>query len=226
MDEMAQAPAASTALVPGPDATRRRVRVKICGVTTPEDALLAAAVGADAVGLNFYPPSPRAIDLVAAAAIADVLPPFVARVGVFVDPDARYTKAAIAAGHLDYLQFHGNEPAAFCSGFGVPYIKAAGVGAGFDFDALRRCHPKAGAFLLDAFDPLRIGGTGRAFDWSVWPRSDCPLILAGGLDADNVAAAIAATRPFAVDVASGVEGAAKGRKDPQRMARFMAAAAA
>lgn len=201
------------------------MRVKICGVTTPEDALLAATAGADAVGLNFHLPSPRAIDLAMATAIAQALPPFVAKVGVFVDPDARGVKAAVAAAALDCLQFHGNEPAEFCGSFGMPYIKAAGVGAGFDFDALRRRHPQASAFLLDAFDPERIGGTGRAFDWRAWPRSDRPLILAGGLDADNVAAAIAATRPYAVDVASGVEGAAKGRKDPRRMARFMAAAA-
>lgn len=225
MDEKTIAPGAGPAPAPGPSARGRRVRVKICGVTTPEDALLAAAVGADAIGLNFHPPSPRAIDLAMATAIARALPPFITKVGVFVDPDARRVKAALAAAPLDCLQFHGDEAAEFCNSFGLPYIKAAGVGAGFDFDALRRRHPQASAFLLDAFDRERIGGTGRAFDWRAWPRSDCPLVLAGGLDADNVAAAIAATRPYAVDVASGVEGAAKGRKDARRMARFMAAAA-
>ena len=201
-----------------------RVRVKICGVTTPEDAQLAAEAGADAVGVNFYSPSPRAIDLATAEQIADALPPFVATVGVFVGPQAEDVRAAIEAANLDCLQFHGDEPAAFCAGFGVPYIKAAGVREGFDFEVLRGRHPEACAFLLDAFDAERIGGTGRAFDWRAWPRSDRPLILAGGLDAENVGAAIAATRPYAVDVASGVEGATKRRKDPRRVRRFMAAA--
>ena len=200
-----------------------RVRVKICGITTPRDARLAAQAGADAVGLNFHPPSPRCIDLAMAAEIGAALPPFVAIVGVFVDPPAETVKAAIEHAHLDMLQFHGDESAAFCSGFQRPYIKAAGVSADFDFDALCRSHPAAAALLLDAFDAKRKGGIGRTFDWRAWPRSQRPLVLAGGLNADNVASAIAATRPYAVDVASGVEGPSGG-KDAQRLANFMAAA--
>ena len=199
-----------------------RVRVKICGITTPRDARLAAQAGADAVGLNFHPPSPRFIDLPTAAEIAAALPPFVAIVGVFVDPPAETVEAAIEQAHLDYLQFHGDEPAAFCSGFQRPYIKAAGVSANFDFDALCGSHPAAAAFLLDASDAERRGGTGKTFDWRAWPRTRRPLVLAGGLNASNVGPAIAATRPYAVDVASGVEGPSGG-KDAQRLADFMAA---
>ena len=202
---------------------KSRVRVKICGITTPRDARLAAQAGADAVGLNFHPPSPRAVDLETAAEIAAVVPPFVAVAGVFVDPPAELVEAAIARARLDVLQFHGDEPAPFCSAFRRPYVKAAGVGERFDFGALCRGHPAASAFLLDAFDAERRGGTGRTFDWSAWPRSRRPLILAGGLNAENVATAIAATRPYAVDVASGVEGP-NGSKDAQRLADFMAAA--
>ena len=202
---------------------KSRVRVKICGITTPRDARLAAQAGADAVGLNFHPPSPRAVDLETAAEIAAEVPPFVAVAGVFVDPPAELVEAAIARARLDVLQFHGDEPAPFCSAFRRPYVKAAGVGEHFDFGALCRGHPAASAFLLDAFDAERRGGTGRTFDWSAWPRSRRPLILAGGLNAENVATAIAATRPYAVDVASGVEGPT-GSKDAQRLADFMAAA--
>ena len=203
-----------------------RVRVKICGITSPDDARLAANAGADAVGLNFHPPSPRAVDVQKAAAIARALPPFVAKVAVLVDPPAAQVAALMDAVPVDYLQFHGNESAAFCRSFGQPYIKATGVTASFDFAAFAREYADAEALLLDTFDPVRKGGTGQAFDWAAWPTaSDRALILAGGLNPDNVAAAVAATRPFAVDVASGVEGPVPGRKDAARVARFVAAVA-
>lgn len=199
--------------------------MKVCGVTSVADGRLAAAAGADAVGLNFHPPSPRAVAVETAAAIAGALPPFVAAVGVFVDPSAARVASALTAVRLDWLQFHGTEPAAFCRSFGRPYIKAAGVSAGFDFPAFAGEYRDAGALLLDAFDPVRRGGTGASFDWQAWPQSERALILAGGLTPDNVAAAVAATRPFAVDVASGVEGREPGRKDPERLARFVRAVA-
>lgn len=202
-----------------------RVRVKICGITNPRDGRLAADAGADAVGLNFHPASPRAVDLETAAAIARALPPFVAQIGVFVDPPADRVHATLAEVPLDCLQFHGDEPAAFCRSFKLPYIKATGVPAGFDFPAFAKHYPDASGFLLDAFDPVRKGGTGTAFDWRAWPKSERPLILAGGLNPCNVAAAVAATRPFAVDVASGVEGPVPGRKDAKRVANFLAAVA-
>lgn len=201
----------------------RRVRVKICGVTTLADGRLAAAAGADAVGLNFHRPSPRALSPEAAAAIVRGLPPFVATVGVFVDPAPEYVAAVLAAVPLDSLQFHGGEPAAFCRRFARPYIKALRVGANFRFGPLSRRYPDAQALLLDTWAADRAGGTGESFDWGKWPRSKRPLILAGGLRPENVAVAVAATRPYAVDVASGVEGSALGRKAPEKIARFMAA---
>ena len=202
-----------------------RVRVKICGVKTPEDGLMAAAAGADAVGLNFHAPSPRAVPSKQAAEIAAALPPFVATVAVFVDPQPRLVETVLNDVRPHILQFHGNEPAEFCRQFGLPYVKAAGIREGLDFAAFSARYGDAQALLLDTFDAERKGGTGRAFDWSQWPRSDRSLILAGGLNVANVARAVAATQPYAVDVASGVEGAVKGRKDARLVKEFMAAVA-
>ena len=207
------------------DPGRSRVRVKVCGVTTPEDARMAAFAGADALGLNFHPASPRALRPTAAARIVAALPPFVQAVGLFVDPAPDQVEAALAETRLDCLQFHGDEPPALCRRFGLPYVKAVGVSAALDFDAFAARYADAHGLLLDASDGARHGGTGRTFDWSLWPRSERPLILAGGLTPDNVAAAVTATRPYAVDVASGVEGEAAGRKDPARLARFLRAVA-
>ena len=155
-----------------------------------------------------------------ATVIRDALPR-VAVVGVFVDPAESLVREAQAAASLDVLQFHGAESAAFCRQFDAPYVKAVGFAPGFDFDAWEACYPDADALLLDS----GTGGTGVAFDWTRWPRSDRRLILAGGLNPDNVAEAVRMTRPFAVDVASGVEGATKGRKDRALLNDFMAAVA-
>lgn len=201
-----------------------RTRVKICGVTTPTDARMAADAGADAVGINFHPPSPRSVGPLMAVEIAAALPPFVVAVGVFVDPDADRVRRILDRVRLDSLQFSGNEDAAFCRVFGLPYIKAVGMAPDFDFAAFEVRYPDAQAILLDAHDDQLAGGTGRRFDWSSWPPSDRRLILAGGLDPDNVGAAISATRPYAVDVASGVEGDVKGRKDAALVRRFVAEA--
>ena len=157
--------------------------------------------------------------------IVAALPPFVAAVGVFVDPEPDLVAAVLQRVRLDCLQFHGDEPPQLCRSFGVAYVKATGVGEGFQFDAFANRYPDAQALLLDALDPIGKGGSGRSFDWAVWPRSEKPLILAGGLTPDNVAGAVAATRPYAVDVASGVEGVAKGRKDAERVTRFVQAVA-
>lgn len=198
-----------------------RTRVKICGVTTPGDARMAADAGADAVGINFHPPSPRAVGPLMAAEIAAALPPFVAAVGVFVEPDADRVRRILDRVRLDGLQFSGDESAEFCRAFGLPYIKVAGMATGFDFAAFEARYPDAQAFLLDTHDDDLAGGTGRSFDWSTWPDSDRRLILAGGLGPDNVAAAISATQPYAVDVASGVEGDVKGRKEAELVRRFV-----
>lgn len=206
-------------------AVRARVRVKVCGITTPADATLAADAGVDAIGINFFAGSPRAVSTDQAVAIRDALPAHVAAVGVFVDPSEATVREALGEVRLDALQFHGSESAAFCRRFDTPYVKAVGVQPGFDFDAWQQSYADARALMLDGSQGGRSGGTGVPFDWTLWPRSERLLVLAGGLNPDNVAAAIRRTRPFAVDVASGVEGATKGRKDPARLRGFLAAVA-
>lgn len=198
-----------------------RTRVKICGITRPGDAAEAARLGVDAIGLVFHPHSPRAVDPDAAAAIVRGIPPFVAAVGLFVDAPAEAVRAVLAIVPLDLLQFHGREPAEYCRAFGRRYVKALAVSAGSDPAAQAARYPDAAAWLFDTAVDGRSGGTGRTFDWGHLPQGlERPVILAGGLDPDNVAAAVRAVRPYAVDVSSGVE-AAKGIKDPARMAAFM-----
>ena len=198
-----------------------RVRIKICGLTRPEDARRAAALGADALGLNFYPPSPRFLTVPAARAVRASVPPFVASVAVFVNPDADEVRRVIGEVGVDVLQFHGTESAGFCEGFGLPYLKTVGMREGVDVAAAARAHPGAAALLLDVHDTERWGGTGRTFDWSAARgRVGRPLVLAGGLDAGNVAEAIRRVRPFAVDVCGGVESAG-GIKDEALLAAFV-----
>ncbi len=198
-----------------------RTRVKICGITRPEDGQEAARLGVDAIGLVFYAPSPRAVDVEQALEISAALPPFVTRVGLFVNAERAAIESILARVPLDLLQFHGDETPDACEGFSRPYIKALRVRPDLDVAAEVRRYAGAAGILLDAFQEGVPGGTGRSFDWAQIPAGlDRPLILAGGLDAGNVAAAIAQVRPYAVDVSGGVE-AAKGIKDPQRMAAFL-----
>ncbi len=198
-----------------------RTRVKICGVTQVGDALLVADCGADAIGWVFYPPSPRAVEPAAAAAMAAALPPFVTTVGLFVDAAADWIHAVLRQVPLDLLQFHGDEPPDFCERFQRPYIKAVKMAAGVDLLHEQRRFRSAKALLLDTFDPERPGGTGRTFDWTRIPAGlSMPYVIAGGLDAGNVAAALRATRAFAVDVSGGVE-ARKGVKDAGKITAFM-----
>lgn len=200
-----------------------RVRTKICGITSVEDGLAAAAAGCDAVGLNFVPSSPRYVSVETARDIADALPPLVTRVGVFVDALPRDIERVLAAVPLDLVQFNGEEDAAACRGFGLPYLKAVGVRTGFCIEALEDAYPTARAFLLDTYDPVARGGTGRTFDWSLWPTSPrMPLMLAGGLTPENVGAAIRRLRPYGVDVSSGVEGGARGVKSDPKVRAFIA----
>ena len=201
-----------------------RVRIKICGITRAEDARAAVALGADALGFVFFEASQRHIDLERARAIVAELPPFVSTVGVFADPDAAAVEAAVAEVRLDVLQFHGDECAADCERFGRPYMKGVRMGPGVDPRSVARMHPGAQALLLDAYVPGKPGGAGQTFDWSLVP-SDLgrPIVLAGGLTADNVANAIREVRPFGVDVSGGVEGARKGIKDRRKIERFIGA---
>lgn len=197
-------------------------RVKICGVTRPEDARAAARLGADAIGMVFYPPSPRALGLEAARAVTAALPPFVTPVGLFLDPTPDEVRAVLEAVPLELLQFHGTEPAELCRAFGRPYIKAVAMsGDNGDLAASAARYPDARALLVDSHVAGSAGGTGTAFAWERLPGERAlPVILAGGLEPANVAAAIAAVRPEAVDVSSGVE-RSKGVKDEALMREFI-----
>ncbi|MCC6302136.1 MAG: phosphoribosylanthranilate isomerase [Gammaproteobacteria bacterium] len=200
-----------------------RTRVKICGITRNEDALAAAALGADAIGLVFYARSPRRVDVARAAEIAAGLPPFVQAVGLFVDAGAAEIAAVLERVRVDLLQFHGDESPADCRGFGLPYIKAVRMRPGIDVRAEAERYHDARALLLDTYRPGVAGGTGATFSWDeIPPRPGAHLLLAGGLTPENVNDAIRAVRPYGVDVSGGVE-AAKGVKDAARMAAFFAA---
>lgn len=199
------------------------VRSKICGITRIEDALAAAEAGADAIGLVFYPKSPRAVNVQQARAIIATLPPFVTTVGLFVNASRCELNEILDAVPLDLLQFHGDETPADCDGYLRPWIKALRVRPGDDLEASCRQYAKASGILLDTYVAGVPGGTGEAFDWSLIPEHlSKPIILAGGLSADNVGAAIAQVSPYAVDVSGGVE-QARGIKDPARIEAFMRA---
>jgi len=198
-----------------------RTRVKICGITNREDALDAVRHGADAIGLVFYPPSPRAVTVPQAAAAVAALPPFVTVVGLFVDAGRAAIAEVLRGVRIDLLQFHGSEPPEDCAGHGRPYIKAVRMRGGTDLVAERARYADASALLVDAYQADAPGGTGTTFDWSLIPPALAPeLILAGGLTPDNVATAVRQVRPYAVDVSGGVE-REKGRKDPGKIAAFM-----
>ena len=198
-----------------------RTRVKICGITRGGDARAAAEAGADAIGLVFYPPSPRFLSVERAVEIRDALPPFVSAVALFVNPDAAQVAQVLGRVRPAMLQFHGEETPQFCAQFGVPYIKACRVRKGADLLEYLRPFSTAAGWLLDS--PVEeYGGVGERFDWSLAPAvRDRPIILAGGLTRDNVAEAIRHVRPWGVDVTSGVE-SAKGVKDVAKIAAFIA----
>ena len=198
-----------------------RTRVKICGITRPEDGLCAALAGADAIGLVFYRPSPRAVDLETARAITAVLPPFVTRVGLFVDADQGEVASVLNSIPLDMLQFHGNETPAECARYAIPYIKAVRMAEDVDLRAQAGLYASAAGLLVDSYIPGIAGGTGRTFDWGRIPAdTGKPVVLAGGLTPDNVCRAIATVRPYAVDVSGGVE-ADRGVKDPALIRSFI-----
>lgn len=199
-----------------------RTRIKICGITRQEDFDCAVQAGADALGFVFYPPSPRFLPAAAAAALCGRTPPFITRVGLFVNADPDFVREMLDRAAIDLLQFHGDEDAAYCEQFGRPYIKAARVRPGLDLLEFARAFPTAQGLLLDAWVEA-YGGVGQSFDWALIPEQlPAPIILSGGLHAGSVAAAIARIRPWAVDVSSGVE-RAKGVKDAAKIAAFVAA---
>ncbi|KPW50974.1 MULTISPECIES: phosphoribosylanthranilate isomerase [Pseudomonas syringae group] len=199
------------------------VRSKICGITRIEDALAAAEAGADAIGLVFYPKSPRAVTVLQARAIIAALPPFITTVGLFVNASRCELNETLDAVALDMLQFHGDETPEECDGYHRPYIKALRVKAGDDIAQACRTYRNARGVLLDTYVEGVPGGTGETFDWALIPDSlDKPVILAGGLTSANVAQAIAQVRPYAVDVSGGVE-KSKGIKDREKILAFMSA---
>ncbi len=199
-----------------------RTRVKICGFTRVEDAVSAATLGADAIGLVFYEGSPRFVELQQARRIVAALPAFVGVTGLFVNAEPAYVEQVLREVALDCLQFHGDESPEDCRRYGKPYIKAIRMRPELNYPEIEQSYQDARGLLLDAYVPDGArGGTGGGFDWSLVPRlRTLPVILAGGLRADNAAAAIAAVHPHALDVSSGVE-AAKGIKDPAKMAEFL-----
>jgi phosphoribosylanthranilate isomerase len=200
------------------------VIVKICGMTNEADTAAAAEAGADALGFVFYEPSPRHIQVGAAAALIRRLPPFVTKVGVFVNPPEELVHRAMGECGLNLLQFHGDEPPDFCLQFGVMTMKAFRVRDAASLDALAS-YP-TDAWLLDAYAPDKPGGTGERFNWELARAAQDhgrPIFLAGGLTPENVAEAVRQVRPYGVDVSSGVE-AAPGRKDPARVRAFIRAA--
>ena len=207
-------------MIAGSERTPAVVRIKICGITRPSDALAAISAGADALGFNFWPKSKRYVAPATARAIIATLPPFVTTVGVFVDAERSEIERIAALTGIRALQLHGDEPPPACVGYALPVIKALRVGA--DFSAAWFTRYEVRAYLLDA-PTVGYGGGGAVFDWNrlAGIHAGVPLILAGGLTPDNVAEAIATVRPYAVDVASGVE-ASPGIKDPEAMRRFVA----
>ncbi|KPN74123.1 phosphoribosylanthranilate isomerase [Neisseria sp. 74A18] len=199
------------------------IRVKICGITRPEDALAAARAGADAVGLVFYEKSKRRITVAQAQEIVRVLPPFVSVVALFVNEDAARIHDILAQVPVDVIQFHGDEDDAFCAQFRRPYLKAVRVRHAEDIQTACAQFPNARALLFDAYHPTEYGGTGQQFDWMLLPKQlDKPWVLAGGLTPENVAEAVRVSGAAAVDVSGGVE-VSGGIKDHDKIAAFLAA---
>ncbi len=198
-----------------------RTRVKICGFTRIEEAVYAAHQGVDAIGLVFYPPSPRHVEIEQAIRIVNALPAFTSVVALFVNEQEARIREVLARVPIDCLQFHGDEPAKACRIYDKRYIKAVSMREGIDIEALAQHYHDAAGLLLDAFHPDAKGGTGSQFDWAMIPKScTLPIILAGGLDETNAKQAVHAVRPYALDVSSGVE-TAKGIKDSLKIAAFI-----
>lgn len=198
-----------------------RVRVKICGITRVEDALVAVENGADAIGLVFYEPSPRAVSIEQAIKIVNQIPAFISIVGLFVNAEERFIRDVISNVALDLLQFHGDEVPEECSRYALPFMKAIRVKSDTNLVQCAKDYSASKALLLDTYTEGVAGGTGHTFDWGLIPSNlNKPVVLAGGLTAENVASAIQQVKPYAVDVSGGVE-LSKGIKDAAKIAAFM-----
>ena len=197
------------------------VKIKICGFTNAENAQQAALAGIDAIGLNFYAKSPRHIDIDSAREIVAALPPFVNKVGLFVNANPSLIDEVLCEVALDTLQFHGDESPSDCAQYEMPFIKAIRVSPELDLIKTANEYSQASALLLDTYQPDVYGGSGKSFDWSLANiELDLPIILAGGLTPENVSVAINTAQPYAVDVSSGVE-SAKGLKDIDKIRAFI-----
>ncbi len=200
-----------------------RTRIKICGITSVEDALAATRLGADAIGLVFYPPSPRYVEVEQAAEIAAALPPFVTTVALFVNADEQTIADVVSRVRIDLIQFHGNECKDYCGLHQRPYIKAVRMSDDVDLDKQLNDFSQARGLLLDTYKAGVPGGTGEQFNWDRVPTHLADkIILAGGLTPENVKDAVVQVHPYAVDVSGGVE-SAPGKKDTEKMARFIEA---
>jgi len=198
-----------------------RTRIKICGITRAEDADAAVAAGADSLGFVFYPPSPRNVSIEQAAELIAGLPAFVTSTALFVDADVEFVQRVIEQTKVDLLQFHGNESQEYCSQFARPYMKAIRMKPDVDVKAEAERYGDASAILLDAYRPGVPGGTGESFDWERIPAElRDSIVLAGGLNPDNIRKAVETVHPFAVDVSGGVE-ASKGMKDKEKIETFV-----
>lgn len=197
------------------------IRVKICGITSVADAQIAVKAGADAIGLVFYAPSPRAVSIEQAREIAASVGPFVTVVSLFVNAEESYVREVLANVDLHVLQFHGDEPREFCEQFQRPYMKAIRMRPELDVEGAINEYPSASAILLDAYRPGIPGGTGETFDWQRVPVASArPIVLAGGLTPENVAVAIQSTQVYGVDVSGGVE-SSPGKKDTYKVEQFV-----
>jgi phosphoribosylanthranilate isomerase len=195
-------------------------RVKFCGFTHQDDVAQAVALGADALGFVFYGPSSRYVSPEHAQTLTRSVPAFVTRVGLFVNEEAETVQRIFELARLNLIQYHGEESPEFCDAIGLPYIKAFRVRKGMDLRTEMDRYPNASGFLLDVYVKGQPGGTGERFDWELIPQSHAPIILAGGLTPDNAKDAIDQVAPWALDVSGGIE-TKPGRKDPDKMARFM-----
>jgi len=198
-----------------------RTRVKICGITRPEDMVAAQSLGVDAIGLVFYKPSPRYVPISKARELSQLSDPMITVVGLFVDASEDDVRRTLDQTQIDLLQFHGNESPEYCESFGVPYIKAIPMKPDVDLAQCASTYSAAKGLLLDTFQSGLPGGSGKTFDWQRVPIDlDKPIILAGGLNPENVAQGISEVKPFAVDVSGGVE-SSKGIKDRALIENFM-----
>ncbi|EAV47145.1 MAG: phosphoribosylanthranilate isomerase [Nitrosomonadales bacterium] len=197
------------------------IKIKICGITNIEDALNASLLGADALGFVFVGKSPRYITPLNTSIIIDALPPFISKVGLFVNPSKEEVEDAIRVAKFDLLQFHGDENEEFCNQFNLPYIKAISVKSEVNLVEYETNYNSASALLLDTYSEKARGGTGTTFDWNLIPAEESkPLIIAGGLNNENITDLLRHTTPYAVDVSGGVE-VLKGKKDYKKMENFI-----